>query len=297
MIETLMQFGKGMALGFVRPQGPTALTGGEASLPRTRVLQGGVRYDRAQLARYDAVCGTDSRLVLPPAFPEHSFTLLIAKLVTAPDFPLSPLALIHTRQTIKMHAPIARDAVLELGCEVCDVCIDLKGVHLDFSMEVRRRGELVWEGVATLLSRSKQVRESLGQPRAGQAAAPTSPGRDGSVARHVVKVSGDTGRRFAAATGDYSPHHLWPWTAQALGYKRPMAHGMWTLSRALVQAHQHAPLDGPLSVEAAWKRPLWMPGEIVIEHEDLGERERLDVFNAQGEAPHMKAHLVRGVCP
>ena len=46
-------------------------------------------------------------------------------------------------------------------------------------------------------------------------------------------VDSGTGLRYAAISGDYNPHHLYPWTARVAGYKQPMAHGMWTLAKAL----------------------------------------------------------------
>jgi hypothetical protein len=44
----------------------------------------------------------------------------------------------------------------------------------------------------------------------------------------------DIGRRYAALSGDYNPIHLWPWSARLLGFKQPIAHGMY--SAAKVQA-------------------------------------------------------------
>ena len=43
----------------------------------------------------------------------------------------------------------------------------------------------------------------------------------------------DIGWQFAGVCGDYSPHHLNQATAKMIGYNKPMAHGMWTLSRSL----------------------------------------------------------------
>ena len=48
-----------------------------------------------------------------------------------------------------------------------------------------------------------------------------------------VNVPEDTGLQYAKITGDWNPHHLFKYTAWLLGYKAPIAHGMWTLSRVL----------------------------------------------------------------
>lgn len=48
-----------------------------------------------------------------------------------------------------------------------------------------------------------------------------------------VDVAADAGLVYAKLTGDWNPHHLYPWSARLLRYERPIAHGMWTLSRAI----------------------------------------------------------------
>ena len=46
-------------------------------------------------------------------------------------------------------------------------------------------------------------------------------------------MAGDTGIRYAKVSGDWNPHHLYPWSARLLGYRSPIAHGLWTLARAV----------------------------------------------------------------
>lgn len=50
---------------------------------------------------------------------------------------------------------------------------------------------------------------------------------------HSLPAPANIGWLYAVATGDYSPHHLFPWSARLVGYSQHMAHGMWTLSRTL----------------------------------------------------------------
>ncbi len=57
----------------------------------------------------------------------------------------------------------------------------------------------------------------------------------------TLAVPADTGVRYSSASGDYQPHHLYPWTARLVGYNQPMAHGMWTLSRAVATIQEGEP--------------------------------------------------------
>ena len=170
-------------------------------------------------------------------------------LITSPYFPLSPLALIHIRQTIITHASMSTIASepCDLHCEVAEMRVTEKGVEVDMKLDVfsSKARQHMWSGVATLLSRNKQTRskfkpmntkesqpfsaitrQSLG---AGIESVPSAD--DYSVQK--LSVTAGTGLHYASATGDYNLHHLYPWTARMVGYKMPIAHGMWTLARAL----------------------------------------------------------------
>ena len=44
-------------------------------------------------------------------------------------------------------------------------------------------------------------------------------------------IGGDAGRRFGALTGDRNPIHLYPLTSQLFGFKRPIAHALYLVSK------------------------------------------------------------------
>ena len=56
--------------------------------------------------------------------------------------------------------------------------------------------------------------------------------------RDEVDVLANTGIEYAKVTGDWNPHHLFKWSAWLLGYKQPIAHGMWTLAKAVDQVQR-----------------------------------------------------------
>ena len=48
-----------------------------------------------------------------------------------------------------------------------------------------------------------------------------------------IFVPEDTGIQYAKLSGDWNPIHLIKITAWPMGFKAPIAHGMWTLPRAM----------------------------------------------------------------
>jgi acyl dehydratase len=75
-------------------------------------------------------------------------------------------------------------------------------------------------------------------------------------------LGGGAGRRYARASGDYNPIHLWGWTARPFGFKRPILHGFCTAAMAA-----HALVEGPLGgdptalrrMRIAFRAPLPLP--------------------------------------
>jgi acyl dehydratase len=71
-------------------------------------------------------------------------------------------------------------------------------------------------------------------------------------------VPQDTGRRYAALSGDYNPIHLWPWSARLFGFKKPIAHGMYSVAKA--QALIETSLGKPVtSLDATFVMPASLP--------------------------------------
>lgn len=104
-----------------------------------------------------------------------------------------------------------------------------------------------------------------------------------------MTVPGNTGVRYARVSGDYNPHHLWWFTARPFGYRRPIAHGMWTFARVLSEVLEGVDEEAPVHATTAFKRPLLMPSRIRIEAQRL-TRDLTEVQfaarDAKSGAPH-----------
>lgn len=285
-------FGRGLLRALARRQG-RASTAQLAELPPMSARVGGVAIDLARVALYREVCGVEDHSdVLPPAYPEALFLGLMGSLVTHRAFPLSPLGLIHVRQTIEQRAPIRARERLDLTCRLAGTRASDRGVELDWRMEVEVGGELRWEGVATVLSRNRVGHGRAGTPPAGDGA-----GRLDGLAE--LEVPEPTGRRFARASGDFNPHHLWTFTARPLGYRRPIAHGMWTLARLLAELERGAPPHRTVCADVAFKQPIALPSRVRLlaargaATDAAGER-LVEVRPANGDGLHLVGRVALG---
>ncbi|WP_042432789.1 MaoC/PaaZ C-terminal domain-containing protein [Streptacidiphilus anmyonensis] len=215
-----------------------------------------VRVDPGRLRRYREVCGhTDAEADrLPVAYPHLTAFPLSMALMTARQFPLPVLGLVHLANRIEQVRPIAPDASLDHLVRATAPRRHSKGRVFEIVAEARPTGvgEPVWRSVSTYLHRgpgdgpaARSVDEDL----------PQAPRLD-----EEWDLPGDLGRRYGAVSGDRNPIHLHPLTARLFGFPRAIAHGMWSKARALAALERHAALPDALTVGVDFRRRVLLPG-------------------------------------
>ncbi len=251
----------------------------------------GVRPNLKKVRRYRLICGySPESEELPFAYPETLFIAPLGRLVTSRHFPLSPMGLIHIGQQIRQYRPLHENTVFDLRCFMSALSSTERGFLLDVAFEARADGELVWEGMAAFLSRSRATRKG-GMRKNG-----TVPSEAPPAERSRIAVPKDTGLRYAAASGDYNPHHLYSLTAKPLGYQRPIAHGMWSLARSVAEIQKTIPALFPYSVHASFKLPIFMPAMVALTWNKEAPEPRIifRLSDSQNGRPHLKGSIEMG---
>jgi len=233
---------------FLRKKG---LRKGE-TLPRIEAHVAGIHLDREKYDRYLSLCrfpGED----LPPTYPQVLAGPLHLAMLCTSEFPISALGLVHTENRIVLHRPIDPAETFTLDCHIEGHRDVDRGVEIDLITELSAGGEGVWTAVSTMLSITKKRADKAkdkNSPPKGDA-----PGNERSV---IFTVGSDAGRRYAAVSGDYNPIHLYPLTAKLFGFKRPIAHGMWTLARCVAEMDRDVD-PGAVILDVKFKRPVMLP--------------------------------------
>jgi acyl dehydratase len=256
------------------------------TLPDVEVRRRGVTVDRSHLAAYDRVCGFRLTDTLPATYPHVLAFPLAMRLMTAPDFPLPLIGLVHVANRITVHRPIPSGAALDLSVRAADLRDHPRGRQFDIVATATLDGAEVWRGLSTYLRlgpRPPVTDDQLppGDPT-GARTADSAPGRpatpgDGpghraatgsasgngarpvpsTAAGSVWRVPARVGADYAAVSGDRNPIHTSWLGARLFGFPRPIAHGMWTKARAL------AALEGRLpdacTVDVTFRKALLLP--------------------------------------
>ncbi|CAL9522595.1 MaoC family dehydratase [Streptomyces sp. enrichment culture] len=220
----------------------------DAAYPRERLVLGGVRVDPARLARYERVCGFPSGGGgLPVTYPHVLAFPLVMRLMSDRAFPLPLLGLVHTSVSLTRHRPLPLSEDYELAVHVAGLAPHRRGTEATVVTEARLSGAVVWESASTYLARHAVDHDS---PGASSAVEPPLP------VRAEWRLGGDVGRRYAAVSGDRNPIHLHPLTARLFGFRRAVAHGMWTAARCL------AAFGEVSRVRVEFRAPVLLPGVV-----------------------------------
>ena len=213
----------------------------------------GVEAARPHVEAYAAVCGFPRKDSVPLTYPHLLTFPLHMAIMSDPGFPYAALGMVHVENTITAHRAIAVGEVLDVSTTVGPARPHARGALLDFVTSVTVAGEVAWESTSTYLRR--------GAPPEGEPAA-------GLVIDDVPaggidwRLPADLGRTYASVSGDANPIHLYPWSAKALGFRRQIAHGMWTLARSIAAIENRLP--DAVTVEAAFKKPVFLPGTVTF---------------------------------
>lgn len=206
----------GMMRGMVRAKG------GEAVLPQ-RALQREVVLEAEAVGAYAGLCGFAPEQGVPITAPHILAFPLQMRIMLGADFPYPAVGLVHLHNRIRQHARLNIGDRLTLTARAGRFLAHDKGQAFTLETTATRDGETVWEGLSLYLR--------LGRPGRGDPA----PILTGEAADRLVEtwtVPADLGRRYARVSGDANPIHTSALGARLFGFRRAIAHGMWTKARA-----------------------------------------------------------------
>ncbi|WP_110238577.1 MaoC family dehydratase [Nocardioides gilvus] len=234
-----------------------------------------VPIDAGHVARYSQVCGFPRRDTVPVTYP-HLLTFGAQMSVMADQaFPWPAMGSVHLENRITSHRPIGLDETLGVQVDVETTRPHAKGTVVDFVSTIRSGEETVWESVSSYLVRGGGTDDAP-----SGLTFPEAP--DGKA---VWSLGDDLGRRYGRVSGDMNPIHLYPLTAKALGFRRHIAHGMWTKARALAAIENRLP--DAVQIDVAFKKPVFLPSKVAFGVTGDRSAWHFAVRNPKDGSPHV----------
>lgn len=235
-----------------------------------------VVVERARVEAYAAVCGFPRRDTVPVTYPHLLAFPLHMAIMGDPAFPYPAIGMVHVENTVTAHRAVGIGETLDVATSVGVPRPHARGVLLDFVTTVTADGETAWESTSTYLRRGRTVD---GEPAAGLSIA------DAPTGGVEWRLPGDLGRTYAAVSGDANPIHLHPLTAKALGFRRHIAHGMWTKARSVAAIENRLP--DAVTVAVAFKKPVFLPGTVAFAARPDDTGWTFALTNPKDGSPHL----------
>jgi len=232
------------------------------ALPSKAIEVRGVSADLAKVTQFAHLMGKPARDVLPSGY-IHALAFPVGMSVMVDeDFPLPLLGMIHLRNQVEHFAPILFTDVLTIRSWARELTGHRRGTQVQLVVEVHSDDgtRLLWRGVSTYLAKGIYLpgldkptpAQAQGERTAFEPPAPTAQWRLGV----------DTGRAYAAVSGDFNPIHLSVLSAKALGLRRSIAHGMYAAAR--VVGDIGSPKPEGFSWDITFDSPVFLPAVVSL---------------------------------
>ncbi|OMH26303.1 hypothetical protein BKD30_04875 [Tersicoccus phoenicis] len=231
-------------------------------LPRVAYRVTRLRPDPDRVTDFARLTRAPASDVLPPGF-VHTMVFPVAMaLLARDDFPLPLPGLVHLRNVWTQQRPVTLDSVLGVTTRAEDLRPHRAGTLVDVISEIRDEtggGDPGERPVAidrsTYLAWGRFLRGTVpteGTERRDPFTPPLPTGQ--------WRLGADTGRRFAAVSGDWNPIHVSAPTARLLGMKGAIAHGMYTASRGLATTR----LPESFTWDVTFAAPVLLPATVAV---------------------------------
>lgn len=253
------------------------------ALPQVTYVRPHVVVDAKKVAAYAKVCGFSKAHGVPMLFLHIEAFPLAMMLFGSKRFPWPAMGTVHLANSATLHQRVHVGDDLRIEMQTGELFKHEKGQVLTLHARVLRDGQLVWESTWTLLRMG--VRQPQGAPYV------SALGELPVLSRQAdFYAASGIGRRYGLMSGDINPIHLSAITAKFLGFRRAVAHGMWTKAKALSTLMPREDV-AYASVLVEFKTPLFLPSKASLWAAREEQGAVFEVRNARGDKPHLRGRV------
>lgn len=255
------------------------------TLPRIKVSVHNISVNKEKLKKYMAICEFKDNGFLPLLYP-HVFsapkhmTILSHKL-----FPIPVMGTLHYRNHSIQHRLIRIDEALDIDVELVESRIVKQGLEIDYTIQVKTEGELVWESITTYLKKGKFGKDFQISSNS-DIIIPMSE----NVEKIDLYIPENIGKKYARICSDYNPIHISKTVAKLSGFKRDIAHAMWATANAMSKLHIDIS-SHPIRVDLVFKGPLFLDSHSHILTAQSSEVTRFDYYCGDNPRPSINGQI------
>ncbi len=250
-------------------------------LPERVLRVADVRVNPDALAAYQRVCGFLPANTLPATYPHVLAFPIAMHLMNAPDFPFRVIGLVHVANVITQIRPVATTECMTFTVSAVNLRAHDRGRQFDVLTVGAIEGIEVWRGISTYLRRET----ATAAVKHGAAQRPNDIPDDAPNDSARWDVGREVGRAYARVSGDRNPIHTSSLGAKLFGFRRPIAHGMWSAARCLAEVE--GDLADAYAFDVVFKRPILLPSTVAFARRGS----EMTLTDAKSGIPHLAATL------
>lgn len=253
------------------------------ALPEVSYVVPSVILDGEHLNKYRDVCGFKESQGVPLIYPQMLTFGLMMEFMGSQYCPWSAMGTVHLANRIEQHKPLYVGDDLRVELRTGDLLSHEKGQIFNLEFQILRGGQRVWQATQSTLRRG--IKQPVGESYNSVLDTEIPLSRQASF-----PAPANIGRRYGKVSGDINPIHLSALSAKALGFKRAIAHGMWTKARALSALLPDEQVEQATAV-VEFKLPLYLPGSASLWSRHSEKGAHFELRDGKGEKPHLRGQL------
>ncbi|MBD3587305.1 MaoC family dehydratase [Salinimonas sp. HHU 13199] len=234
--------------------------------------------------QYCEQIGWGDQGTLHPCYIQMLSTPLQIKCLTTPNSPFPLMGLVHKANSIEQSRLLDVESPFTAYASYVAIRAHARGWEFDIVVTARQQRQQVYKAVATYLVKAKAPHVEPRKRKSGRQpfALPETAAKQADFTAGAAQ-----GRQYARLSGDYNPIHLSHSTAAIFGFKRAIAHGMWTLARSVSQCAQLSNAATGLQVDASFLRPVTLPSTVSCYLADHENDNNFYVVSEKKDTPHL----------
>lgn len=253
----------------------------KAFLPNLEVRMDNLLITEKEVEAYNKICGfgVTNNVVSTYLFVK-SFNIK-TYIMSSLEMPFPMLGLVHFANKIKQIEPLPYNEKFSIVSRTGNLVAHTKGQAFEINTKILVNEKPIWEETMVTLCKGK---EGIGEVLDWDI--------EDVPQKHERKVWGfdkNLGLEYAKASGDFNPIHIHPMTAKLFGFKRNIAHGMFTASKVLAQSHKV--WDKAHEFAVSFKTPIFLPSTVVYRSAETKNNIIVDVVDEKETQPHLKAYI------
>ncbi len=234
--------------------------------------------------QYCEQIGWGDQGTLHPCYIQMLSTPLQIKCLTTPNSPFPLMGLVHKANKIEQSCALDVESSFTMYASYAAIRPHTRGWEFDVVVTARQQRQQVYQAVATYLVKARAPHV---EPRNRKSKREPFVLPEAAIKQSDFTAGAAQGRQYARLSGDYNPIHLSHSTAAIFGFKRAIAHGMWTLARSVSQCAQLSNAATGLHVDASFLRPVTLPSTVSCYREDHENDNNFYVVSEKKDTPHL----------